>query len=98
VAYWSHLLGDALPKLPGGHYDSLTFLLWPLLPLPEYEGADAVIGNLGAVVADPPTYLLASPVRLAVLGVVVLVWIADGVPGLADIGRYLSRTVRANRD
>ena len=92
VAYGGHLLGDALPKLLGGEYESLTFLLWPLLPLPTYEGAEPVMENLGDVVAAPVPYLLASPVRAAILLLVALVWCADGFPGVADAGRYLART------
>lgn len=98
VGYVSHLLGDALPKLPGGDYESVAFLLWPVLPLPEYGGADPVLENLGAVAAAPMAYLLASPARVAVVAAVVLVWSADGFPGLAGIGRYLTSRVRGSSD
>jgi len=91
VGYGTHLAGDALPKLPAGDFDSLTFLLWPLLPLPEYDGADAVAANLSEVVAAPASYLFASPSRLAFLAVVVAVWAADGFPGAAAVGRYFLR-------
>ena len=95
VAYASHLLGDALPKLPDGDYESLTFLLWPLLPLPDYGGAEQPLESLGEILAMPGAYVFASPARLAVLGIVALVWRADGCPGLAEIGRCLSRARRA---
>jgi len=98
AGYGSHLLGDALPKLPAGEFESLTFLLWPVLPLPAYEGAEPVVENLGAMVATPSTYLLASPSRVAALVVVALVWRADGFPGLAGPGRYLTRRVRRRSD
>jgi len=98
VGYASHLAGDALPKLPAGDFDSLTFLLWPLLPLPEYEGAEPVVANLAEVVAAPAAYLLASPVRLAFLVAVFAVWSADGFPGVAGVGRYLTRSVSRRPD
>jgi len=89
VGYGSHLLGDIVPKLPAGDFDSLTFLLWPLLPLPEYEGAGPVVANLAEIYTAPAAYLLASPARLAGAVVVLAVWAADGFPGVAEVGRYL---------
>jgi len=91
VGYASHLAGDAIPKLPAGEFDSLTFLLWPLLPLPTYDGSEPVVAALGEVLVAPAAYLLASPGRLAFLVVVLALWSADGFPGVARIGRYLSR-------
>jgi len=93
AGYASHLAGDALPKLPAGNVDSLTFLLWPLLPLPEYEGAGAVAASLSDLLASPAAYLLTSPVRLVFLAVVLALWRADGFPGVAGLSRYL-RAVR----
>ncbi len=91
LGYGSHLAGDALPKLPAGEFDSLTFLLWPLLPLPDYDGADPVVANVAEAAAEPVASLLASPGRLALLVLVVVVWGADGFPGVAGLGRYLTR-------
>ncbi|WP_276251033.1 metal-dependent hydrolase [Haloarcula rara] len=91
VGYGSHLAGDALPKLPAGEFDSLTFLLWPLLPLPDYDGADPVVANFAEVAAEPVASLLTSPDRLALLVLVVALWGADGFPGVAGLGRYLTR-------
>jgi len=34
--YASHLVGDALAPLLRGEFQFLAFLVWPLLPLPEY--------------------------------------------------------------
>jgi hypothetical protein len=96
--YASHIAGDVLPKLPGGDFESLTFVLWPLLPLPEYDGAGPVVENLAMVVASPVGYLLSNPARLAVLVTLALVWSADGFPGVADTGRYLTRNVRGRTD
>ncbi|WP_324661876.1 metal-dependent hydrolase [Haloarcula sediminis] len=98
VGYGSHLVGDTIPKLPSGDFDSLTFLLWPLLPLPEYDGAEPVVANLSEVVATPVAFLLASPGRLALLALVIAVWWADGFPGVAGVGRYVTRGVNHDID
>ncbi|MDS0281581.1 metal-dependent hydrolase [Haloarcula onubensis] len=98
VGYASHLAGDAIPKLPAGDFDSLTFLLWPVLPLPEYEGGEPVLANLADIAAAPAAYLLASPGRLALLVVVFVVWSVDGFPGVPGVGRYLGRKTAGRPD
>lgn len=98
VGYGSHLAGDVIPKLPASDFDSLTFLLWPLLPLPEYDGAEPVVANLAEVAAAPTASLLSSPSRLALLALVVAVWWADGFPGVVGIGRYFARHARPDID
>jgi hypothetical protein len=98
VGYASHLAGDTLPKLPAGDFDSLTFLLWPLLPLPEYEGAGPVVAALAEVSASPVAHLLASPGRLAALVLLLAVWSADGYPGAGGVIRYLGRSAGGTTD
>ena len=98
VGYGSHLAGDTIPKLPTSDFESLTFLLWPLLPLPEYDGAEPVVANLSEVVAAPTAFLLASPSRLALLALVLAVWWADGFPGAAGVGRYVTRNAKPDID
>ena len=95
ISYVTHLFGDALPKLVQGNYEGLTFLLWPLLPLPEYEGLSSVLESVRALAADPMTYLSVGSYRVAIVAFVVVLWAADGFPGVLDVGRYLRRTVRA---
>ena len=98
VGYGTHLLGDVIPKLPAGDFESLTFLLWPVLPLPEYEGAGPVVENFAEMAASPAAYLLASPGRLAALLLLLAVWSADGFPGAVGVGRYISRSARRQID
>ncbi len=98
VGYGSHLAGDVIPKLPIDDFDSLTFLLWPLLPLPEYEGAEPVVANVSEVLAAPTASLLSSPGRLALVALVVAVWWADGFPGVAGVGRYLAGDAKVGPD
>ena len=91
VGYGSHIAGDVIPELPTGDFDSLTFVVWPLLPSPEYDGAGPVMANLAEIAAAPMAYLLASPDRLVLFLLVVALWGADGFPGVAGVGRYLTR-------
>jgi membrane-bound metal-dependent hydrolase YbcI (DUF457 family) len=95
VGYTSHLFGDALPKVLQGQYDHLTFLLWPLLPAPPDPGMGPILANFREIVASPVVFLATGSYRTMILGAVVVVWMADGSPGVADVGRYLVRTVRA---
>jgi membrane-bound metal-dependent hydrolase YbcI (DUF457 family) len=37
IGYGSHLLGDSLNSLVALEFESLSFLVWPLLPPPPYE-------------------------------------------------------------
>lgn len=37
IGYGSHPVGDALPVVLTGEWDALTFLAWPILPVPDYE-------------------------------------------------------------
>lgn len=94
ISYMSHLLGDALPKLVQGNYEALTFLLWPLLPLPDYEGLSSILESARALIVDPTTYLSVGWYRVAVVAFVVVLWAADGFPGVLDVGRYLSRNAQ----
>jgi hypothetical protein len=96
IGYASHLLGDALPALLRGNYERLTFLFWPRFPLPSYDGVDAVFANLADIVASPTAYLATGSYRVAIVLAVVVLWVDDGSPGLAGVGRYLIRTARAN--
>lgn len=98
VAYATHLLGDALPGLSTGDYQALTFLFWPILSLPKYEGATPVIGALSEILASPWAYLLASPLRMATVAAVAILWILDGFPGAVEVGRYLFDSVHARTE
>jgi len=94
VGYLSHLFGDALPKLIHGNYEGLTFLLWPVLPLPEYGGLGSVVVNLQELLTSPTAYLLAGTYRAPIIVTVIVLWADDGFPGVFGVGRYLTNTVR----
>lgn len=43
VGHLSHLLGDTLIPIYYGQYAEISFLLWPLLPAPEYEEPSGIL-------------------------------------------------------
>lgn len=96
VGYMSHLFGDALPQLIERDYQSLTFLLWPVLPLPDYEGLGSVLVNVRELIASPSTYLSVGTYRIGIVVALIVLWTADGFPGLIGVRRYLSRTARSH--
>jgi membrane-bound metal-dependent hydrolase YbcI (DUF457 family) len=86
----SHTLVDALPAVWGG--TDAGFLLWPAIPVEEYEsGAPTVTALLMDSLGDP--YFLLEFVLAAIA---LVAWRRDGYPGLeairAIVGRVLSRS------
>lgn len=98
IAYASHLIGDAVPKLVEGNYQDLAFLLWPVLRPPESGGMGSVVRSLRELAASPAGYLAAHPSRAAILVALVVIWTADGFPGIVGPGRYLRRVAHADAD
>jgi len=90
AAYASHLIGDALPKLAEGNYQDLALFLWPVLRVPGGDGVGSVLLSLRELAASPVGYLAVHPARAAILVALVVVWTADGFPGIVGPGRYLS--------
>jgi len=94
VAYLAHLPGDVIyPVLIGGE-PKLSFLLWPLLPV-DSAPPEAVVGRASelvmefiAVLGTPAGYRFLV-VETLLLGLTVLLWRADGLPGL---GLFRPRT------
>lgn len=73
----SHALVDAAPVLWNPD-SSWEFLLWPILPLPGVEeGAPSILALFRSSLADP--YFLSE---FVFLGIALLLWRADGYPGL----------------
>jgi len=84
LGYLSHLAGDVLYPVLGWRLGELSFLLWPLLDLPEYgisQGvlARVLVADLGLIVFETALFVAA-----------VSAWVRDGSPGL-DILRRPSR-------
>ncbi|MES3516473.1 MAG: metal-dependent hydrolase [Natronomonas sp.] len=72
----SHLLLDALPAVWGA--GEAGFLLWPIVPVEEYEeGAPTIVALLLDSLSDP--YFFSEFVFVAVA---LVVWRRDGYPGI----------------
>lgn len=91
MAYLAHLPGDVIyPVLIGGE-PKLSFLLWPLLPVDSGPPV-AVVGRVGELVMEfievlgTPAGYRFLVVEALLLGLTVLLWRADGLPGLELVG------------
>lgn len=98
IGYATHLLGDGYGALVAGRFGEVTFLLWPVLPAPDYEAAsfahhaDKLARNLARL--DGRRLLLGwdDPFVLQLwlaVGVTAL-WVAQGMPPLAAVRGLLT--------
>ncbi|SEL38624.1 metal-dependent hydrolase [Haloferax larsenii] len=93
VGHASHLAGDALRPLLAGDWANLTFLAWPLLPVPL-----ATIEDTSLVALLTRLTLSSAAFGEILLGLsVVLLWVLDGRPGLQTIGRLVRRESQEKR-
>jgi membrane-bound metal-dependent hydrolase YbcI (DUF457 family) len=77
-----HLAGDALYPALGGNVGDTTFLLWPLLPMPEPEIAQSFSAH-AAVLEPGPTFGFELLLAVAAL----VAWHDDGHPGPGTLCR-----------
>jgi len=77
----SHSLADALRATLAVNPADLTFLAWPVLPTPSYDGPESVLGHFASI--DPLAPFVLFQFLLVALALVV--WHRDGRPGLAPI-------------
>jgi len=87
IGYLSHLLGDALPAVIEGHYGSIRFLLWPVYP--ATPGMGTAFQRMLDVLMTPEVYLTTLSYRTAMVLLVIVVWIDDGLPVAVEVGRYI---------
>jgi len=90
VGWVSHSFTDALYPLLGLHFDEVTFLAWPLLPLPTYEVDQSFAAHF-ALVSPSPTFLF----ELLLVVLASVAWYADGHPGLATVRSWSGRLLAA---
>jgi len=93
VGWLSHLLGDALYPLVDGEFAHVTFLAWPLLPLPAYEVEASFVAHL-ALLSPSPTLAF----ELGLVALASLAWHADGHPGLATVRSWSGRSAGAETE
>ncbi|ELY43646.1 metal-dependent hydrolase [Natronorubrum sulfidifaciens] len=82
----SHVLVDALPALWGPN-ESATHLLWPVVPVEEYEqGPPTILALVQDSLGQP--FFLAEFVLAAIA---VVLWRRDGYPGLEPVRAAVGR-------
>jgi hypothetical protein len=85
IGYLSHVLVDGLHATVEGEFENLTYLVWPVLPLPESEIGKSFLAHILALEFDAWFAFELSLVALA-FGL----WNVHGRPGL-DVLRALVR-------
>jgi membrane-bound metal-dependent hydrolase YbcI (DUF457 family) len=76
----SHLFTDALYPLLDLDFGAVSFLAWPLLPLPSYEVDQSFLAHFALLDASPEFFF-----ELFLVALASVLWHADGHPGLATV-------------
>ncbi|MDS0278521.1 metal-dependent hydrolase [Halomicroarcula sp. S1AR25-4] len=88
----SHVLADGLYPVLEGRYADLSYLLWPILPVPEAEVGKSFLAHVAQLTLD--SYVT---FELALLVFATVLWWADGRPGLGTLwatgARWVDRLV-----
>jgi hypothetical protein len=93
VGYLAHLFGDALYPAMSGEFPALGFLAWPLVPPVEYATEPSFGAHLQQLSLNSSVAF-----ELTLGGAVLLLWLADGAPGLGvvtAIPRWVGRKLSA---
>ncbi|WP_324759614.1 metal-dependent hydrolase [Haloarcula sp. GH36] len=78
IGYLSHTLSDGLYAAIDGEFADLTYLLWPVLPMPEYETEQSFLAHFQNLALDSTVTFEFGLVALAAI-----LWILDGYPMLS---------------
>lgn len=80
LGWIAHSLADALVPFVTGEWQYLTFLAWPVLPSPDYQGEPGIIPHLMAL--EPTLFFL---FELAVTALALALWARHGYPGVGTL-------------
>jgi membrane-bound metal-dependent hydrolase YbcI (DUF457 family) len=80
IGYLSHLLADVIETAVTGIIANTTFLLWPVLPLPETATEESFLTVLATL---QPTPWNGFELVLTALGL--FLWVNDGLPGVDSL-------------
>jgi len=83
IGYLVHLATDGVYAVVEGEFAGLSYLLWPVLSLPEYEESMGILAHFLAAEITP--YLVTE---LLLFAAATLLWAVDGAPGLRAMGRW----------
>jgi len=91
LGYLSHLVAD-LPfgDLAAGNLTFTTYLAWPLLPPPPYDGPKGFIAHFLAFRLGPYEWF-----QFLLVGLALVLWYLDGFPGWAEFRVGVARLRRA---
>lgn len=95
AGYWAHLLGDIIDPIRSGGSPDVSRVLWPAVvgePYEETLGVRRGVVYLREFLLELPTTDLTSPAVLYLLLplAAVLIWVADGAPGVGLCRRLLT--------
>jgi len=90
VSLVGHDLVDAIAPISRGEFGYLAYLLWPIVDLPAYDPPPPLLSAIGESLLRG----ISGP-DVLVIAAVVVVWIADGYPGLPR--RRTAESDRADR-
>ena len=97
IGVLSHPLADGLGAIHTANWEMLTYLVWPILPAPDYE-ADSFAHHVDQLMALIETLRSGSvtaagwePIvlELSIVAVVLLLWVYDGMPPLLGTWRSI---------
>lgn len=91
IGYLSHLAADGLHPFIEGDFASLTYLTWPLLPLPVYDTDKSFLAHFLAF-----EFKLFTIFEFGLVALALIVWWYDDIPGVRGLQHLLKnkRTVR----
>jgi len=72
-----HTLGDGLYPAIEGNFSSLTYLLWPVLPMPEEDPGLSIISMFAEMTLTPTVAF-----EFALVALATILWWLDSKPGL----------------
>ncbi|SDM92711.1 LexA-binding, inner membrane-associated putative hydrolase [Halogranum gelatinilyticum] len=86
IGYLSHLAADGLYPFLEGEFASLSYLAWPLLPLPAYETDKSILAHFAAF-----EFELFAMLEFGLVPLAFVVWVYDDYPGIDLLRRLLTR-------
>lgn len=86
VGYLSHLAADGIHAALRGEFAELSYLLWPVTPIPDYSESQSILAHFAAMEFTPSLY-----VQFGLFGLVTLLWLVDGAPGIRLMIEWVKR-------
>ena len=101
IGLLSHPITDGLAAIQAREFDQLSYLVWPVLPAPDYIAQDfgyhwvALLEGVDGVSLAQPSTLISDPfiVQLWLGCLLVLLWGSHGMPPLQPIMHLLRKRI-----